>query len=86
MAGNNGLVGRRREIGIRGRDHPFMPTGRVIDEGVDAVPKRVGDMHDAGFPRGDGNIAVGVARTVVLERDGLAVELEIVALVENVRR
>ncbi len=46
-----------------------MAPGRVVDERVDTIPERVAGVKDVGVRESDGDVAVGVSRPVLLQRD-----------------
>src|SRR5262245_39574181 len=49
-------------------DHPVDVTaGRVVDEGIDAVPVRITAMKNVGFWEGDGDVAVRMRGPIVLQ-------------------
>src|SRR5262249_57319196 len=49
-------------------DHPVdVPAGRVVDEGIDAIPVRIPTMKYVGFREGDGDVAVRMRGPIVLQ-------------------
>jgi hypothetical protein len=47
----------------------------MVDEGIVAIPKCVSDVENIGFCKKNGDVAVGVSRSVVLEGNRRPVEL-----------
>ena len=67
---DDGLVRRRREVGVGRGDHAVnAAAGRMVDERIDPVPVCVADMHDVGLTKRDGDVAIGMGRTIILQRD-----------------
>jgi hypothetical protein len=50
-------------------------AGRIVDEGIVAVPECVGDVENIGVGEMDGDVAVCVSGWLVFERDGCAIEV-----------
>src|SRR5262249_62213601 len=49
-------------------DHPVdVPAGRVVDEGIDAIPVRIPTMKNIGFREGDGDVAIRMRGPIVLQ-------------------
>jgi hypothetical protein len=69
VAGNDdGLVADGGDVCFRCLDDSVDATsGRVIDEWVEAVPKRISAMQDVSLGERDRNVAVRVRRTVILQ-------------------
>src|SRR5436190_14977866 len=69
MAGNDDrLVRYRGNIRLSRLDHPVdIPAGRVVDEGIDAIPIGIPAMKNIGFWEGDGDVAVRMRGPIVLQ-------------------
>ena len=88
MAGNDdGVVIDRGETGIASRNRAVdAAAGGIIDERIDPVPEDVADVNDIGLGEGDGDVAVGMRRTIMFQADRCAIELQLVLLVEYLAR
>ena len=69
MAGDDDrLVRYGGNIRLGRVDHPVdVPAGRVVDEGIDAIPERIPAMKNIGFGEGDGDVAVRMREPIVLQ-------------------
>src|SRR6266403_660324 len=84
---NNGLVRYHREICLRGLDHSIEASAsRIVDEWIVSVPPSVAGVEDISFNKTSRDIAIGVTRTVIFERNGSAIEAERLVGVEYVSR
>jgi hypothetical protein len=45
----------------------MFPAGRVVDEGIEAIPERIPAMKNIGFWEGDGDVAVRMRGPIVLQ-------------------
>src|SRR5262249_49718644 len=62
------LVRYGRNIRLGRLDHPVdVPAGRVVDEGIDAIPVRIPTMKNIGFRKGDGDVAIRMSGPIVLQ-------------------
>src|SRR5260370_35297716 len=58
----------------------------MVDEGTLAIPEGVSDVENIGLCKKNGDVAVGVCGSVVLEGDSRAVELHSPLIFEDFRR
>src|SRR6267378_3615453 len=84
---NNGLVRYHREICLRGLNHSIEASAsRIVDEWVVSVPPSVAGVEDISFNKISRDIAIGVTRTVIFERNGRAIKAERLVGVEHISR
>jgi len=71
------LVRYGRQVPLGCTDHPVdTASGRVVDEGVEAVPPRVANVNQISLFECYGDVAVCMRRAVVLQRQGRVVVVE----------
>ena len=51
-------------------------AGRIVDEGIDAIPKSVGDVNNVGLRERDRYVAVGVRGRVMFQANRRSVEFQ----------
>jgi hypothetical protein len=84
---DDGVVIRRSEIGVGRCDRAIdAAAGRIVDEGINAVPESIADVNDVGLRKRDGDVAVGMRGPVIFQTYRRAVELQIVLLCKNFAR
>ena len=88
VAGNDDrIVSHPGKIGLRGLDRPVDASARgIIDERIDAVPKRVAGMQDVCLREHDRDVTVRVGRPIMLKFDRLSVELQLLLFFEDFAR
>src|SRR6516162_2843747 len=69
MAGDDDRLVRYSDNIPLGRlDHPVdVPAGRVVDEGIDAIPVRIPTSNNIRFREGDGDVAIRMSGPIVLQ-------------------
>src|SRR4029077_13750899 len=84
---NNGLVRYPRDVCLRGANHSIEASAsRIIDEWVVSVPPSVAGVEDISLNKINRDIAIGVTRTVIFERNGSAIEVKRLVGVEHLSR
>ena len=76
---HDGLGARGGDIG---RSRPNLAidaaAGGIVDERIDPVPEGVRSVEDIGLTKGNGDIAIGMCRTVVLQKNVRVVQPQFV--------
>ena len=73
---DNCRVGRGGQVVVGSPDHPVDVTaGRIVDEGIDAVPEGVAGVKDIRVRKGHRDVAVGVGWPIVLQRELGAIDI-----------
>ena len=73
---NDGIVAHGGDVGFRRLDHAAFDAaaGRIVDEGIDAVPEGVTGMENIGLREGDEDVTVGMGGSIIPQLERGAIE------------